>query len=211
MFLESLYDNKNYKLDPKDYRRRPSIVAHSFGSYIVGRALRKYEHLRLDKIILCGSILPVDFDWPLLFRRDQVNYLRNERGLRDFWVKNVSRVIPETGASGSTGFDTFSTLIEEDPFQDFRHSDFFTPKHMEDYWIPFLERKPSTFSILHGSSYDKTENSSQLSTKHTRSTRCASATCPISRNRISPGVLAVSGSLSILIFILFCLSASTMR
>jgi hypothetical protein len=36
----------------------PSIVAHSFGTYILGYALLRFPYIRFDKIILCGSILP---------------------------------------------------------------------------------------------------------------------------------------------------------
>jgi len=37
---------------------RPSVIAHSFGSYVVGESMLKYRELKFDKIILCGSILP---------------------------------------------------------------------------------------------------------------------------------------------------------
>src|SRR3954470_569159 len=40
---------------------RPSIIVHSFGSYVVGECMLKYREVRFDKIILCGSILPKDF------------------------------------------------------------------------------------------------------------------------------------------------------
>ena len=42
----------------------PSIVAHSFGTYILGNALLRHPNLRFDKVLLCGSILPQNFPWP---------------------------------------------------------------------------------------------------------------------------------------------------
>ena len=42
---------------------RPSIIAHSFGTYIVGYALLRYPYLRVNRVLLCGSILPIAFPW----------------------------------------------------------------------------------------------------------------------------------------------------
>jgi pimeloyl-ACP methyl ester carboxylesterase len=39
----------------------PSVVAHDFGTYILGYALLRYRNIKLDRIILCGSILPRSF------------------------------------------------------------------------------------------------------------------------------------------------------
>ena len=44
---------------------RPSIIAHSFGTYLVAALLIKYPELVFDKIILTGSIVDRDFDWPI--------------------------------------------------------------------------------------------------------------------------------------------------
>lgn len=69
---------------------RPSIVAHSFGTYIFGNALMRYPFLRFNKVLLCGSILPADFPWDVLVDRGQVQAVRNEHGARDTW--RISRV-----------------------------------------------------------------------------------------------------------------------
>src|ERR1051325_2864688 len=34
----------------------PSLIAHSFGTYIATEAMRIYPSVRFDRIILCGSI-----------------------------------------------------------------------------------------------------------------------------------------------------------
>jgi pimeloyl-ACP methyl ester carboxylesterase len=78
-----------------DYRSRPSIIAHSFGSYIIGYAMQKYSDIRFDKVILCGSVLPVDFDWSTLFHRDQVNFVRNEYGCQGFLGQHCWHVYPK--------------------------------------------------------------------------------------------------------------------
>lgn len=137
-------------IDEADFRRRPSIIAHSFGSYIVGYAMQKYPDIRFDKIILCGSILPVDFDWSTLFDRDQVNFVRNEYGVRDFWASMVGNFIRDTGASGTEGFQSLSTVVSQERFEYFDHSDYFTKQHIENYWLPTLKRWPSPLQIRHG-------------------------------------------------------------
>lgn len=35
----------------------PSIIAHSFGTYIVATAMERYPEIRFDRIIFCGSIV----------------------------------------------------------------------------------------------------------------------------------------------------------
>jgi hypothetical protein len=73
----------------------PSVVAHSFGTYIVGWSMFKYEELKFNKIILCGSILPTDFPWDALLERGQVRAVRNEFGVSDIWVKWVRFFVPK--------------------------------------------------------------------------------------------------------------------
>jgi len=137
-------------INPNDYRARPSIIAHSFGTYIVGYAMQKYPDIQFDKIILCGSILPVDFDWSLLFHRDQVNAVRNEYGSRDFWTSCVGNFIQNSGASGAKGFQFLSTVVSQERFEYFGHSDYFHQRHIESHWLPVLRRDVSSLQIRHG-------------------------------------------------------------
>src|SRR5260370_35691176 len=64
----------------------PSVIAHSFGTYVVGNALMKYDELRFDRIVLCGSILPSDFDSSSLIDSGRFNAVLNECGLKYVWV-----------------------------------------------------------------------------------------------------------------------------
>jgi pimeloyl-ACP methyl ester carboxylesterase len=140
-----------------DYKRRPSIIAHSFGTYITGYAMLKYEDIRVDKVILCGSILPKDFDWATLIAREQVNFVKNEYGVNDFWAKVVQRFIPRTGDSGYSGFQIVSSTVRQKRFEYFRHSDFFRRGHFETYWLPFLSQRPSPLTILHSGNIEDTK------------------------------------------------------
>lgn len=142
-------------VDLSDPCKRPSIIAHSFGTFLVGYAMLKYEYMRYDKMILCGSILPRDFDWRLLLTRDQVNIVRNEYGLRDVWTKTAPWLVGNTGDSGARGFTFVGAGFEQRDFSLHKHSDFFSRGHMSKYWLPLLEREISNLTIIHGRGLDR--------------------------------------------------------
>src|SRR4029077_16362750 len=115
-FYASVVLERNTGIDVTNYRLRPSIVAHSFGSYIVGYAMQKYPDIRFDKVLLCGAVLPTDFDWSTLFHRDQVNSVRNEFGARDLWASIARHFVRDAGESGSRGFQLLSKVITQQRF-----------------------------------------------------------------------------------------------
>ena len=117
----------------------PSVVAHSFGTYILGYTLLRFDFIRFDNVILCGSILPRDFPWDQLIARGQVQAVRNEYGVRDPWVKRVRCFVRGTGPSGAEGFIRPHERLEQEEF-DYDHGEYFERDHMEDRWVPFLER-----------------------------------------------------------------------
>jgi serine/threonine-protein kinase len=119
---------------------RPSIIAHSFGTYIVGYALLRYPYLRLNRVLLCGSILPAEFPWDVLLERGQVQAVRNEYGSEDIWTELVDWFIPGTGRSGVDGFSTTHPRLEQERFT-FAHSEYFERGHMTNKWLPFLKRR----------------------------------------------------------------------
>ena len=125
---------------------RPSIVAHSFGSYVLGNALLRYPYLRFDKVLLCGSILPRSFPWQLLLERGQVQAVRNEYGRHDVWTQAVAWFVAGTGPSGLVGFSATHARLEQERFE-FEHSEYFERGHMENRWLPFLtaeiEQRPA--------------------------------------------------------------------
>ena len=137
-------------VDLHKYERRPCLAAHSFGTWIVCNAMLKYEDIRFDKIILCGSILKRDFNWARLFAREQVALVRNECGLKDPWPRWAARLVPGTGPSGSAGFDWFESVVEDVFYDEFGHGEFLTRRHIEEHWMPFLRRYPSPLAVLHG-------------------------------------------------------------
>ena len=132
------------------YDRRPSVVAHSLGSWVLGYAMLKHDDLRFDKVVLAGSILPEHFDWELLFGRNQVNQLRNEVGKLDRWPRLAGKLVKGAGAAGANGFDCFAPALENARFDRFAHSDPLLRRHIETHWVPFLNSPPSPLVIVHG-------------------------------------------------------------
>jgi pimeloyl-ACP methyl ester carboxylesterase len=163
-FYGALANEGSLGIDLANYCARPSIVAHSFGTYIVGYAMQKFPDIRFDKVVLCGSILPVDFDWSTLFDRDQVNFVRNEYGVHDYWTSVAGAFVPDAGGSGSEGFRRISSsVVSQERFDYYKHSDFFCRPHIETHWLPILRREPSPFQIRHGRNLQDDEFAAALS------------------------------------------------
>ncbi len=116
----------------------PSIVAHSYGTYIAGEALLKYPEIKFDRMILCGSILPTDFPWDNLAKNGQVNAVLNQYGGQDFWAGLVVWFVDDAGQSGKYGFKCQAACLTQQAHPKFRHSDYFYDLNYMENWMPFL-------------------------------------------------------------------------
>jgi pimeloyl-ACP methyl ester carboxylesterase len=122
---------------------RPSVIVHSFGSLIVAKALEKYHDLRVDKIVLTGSIIPADYNWQAIVARKQCGAVLNLKGCKDIWPKIANRTVWGAGNSGSAGFTSGAPVLEE-TYEKFTHSDTHAPDVFVNKVIPFLaEASPS--------------------------------------------------------------------
>jgi hypothetical protein len=86
---------------------RIDIVAHSFGTYIVGHTLLKLSRkgrVRVGTVILAGSVLKVRFPWDELIDKGVVRRLVNECGTRDNILLLTQLIILLTGMAGRIGF-----------------------------------------------------------------------------------------------------------
>lgn len=134
---DRVMQNRDYDLDSSNPARRPCAVAHSMGSYILGSSLLKFPMMKFDRIVLCGSILPRDYDWELIFMRDQAVQVLNDYGARDFWSGVAGLIVPGAGDSGKCGFDSTSSLLSQRRFDRYRHSDYFLDGHLRS-WGQFI-------------------------------------------------------------------------
>ena len=94
--------------------RPPHVIAHSFGTYLVGRALRDRDGLHLGRLVLFGCVLPPhDLAY---FQAGRVEQVRNEYGPRDWIVRlahHLGRILPFTGLGGAglTGFSADEQVV----------------------------------------------------------------------------------------------------
>jgi GTPase SAR1 family protein/pimeloyl-ACP methyl ester carboxylesterase len=111
-----------------------SVVAHSFGTYAIGKILRENPDIRLHRLILCGAILPSNFHW------DQIQHnveppIINDCGIKDIWPVLAHSTTFGYGPSGRFGFGTPGV---RDRYHDFGHGGFFQEKFVSDFWLPWF-------------------------------------------------------------------------
>src|SRR5271166_4684228 len=80
-----------------------SIIAHSFGTYVVGKILQRHFDLHIHRLILCGSVLPQDFPWEQYQGRFDDKRAINECGKADIWPVLAKSLSWGYGASGTHG------------------------------------------------------------------------------------------------------------
>lgn len=119
----------------------PDVVAHSFGTWLVGHLLSA-ELLRAGRVILLGSILRPDFDWAAPLSDGRVDGVLNLMGGRDRWVPLSQFAIPDSGASGTAGFGCADARINNVACDATTHTSFFAPRELQArfaaVWGPFL-------------------------------------------------------------------------
>jgi hypothetical protein len=114
-----------------------SIIAHSFGTYIIGQILRREFDLKIHRLILCGSVLPQNFPWEQYQGRFHNDKVINECGKADIWPVLAQSASWGYGASGTHGF---GAVLVKDRFHAGGHGQYFEPEFVETYWEPFIRR-----------------------------------------------------------------------
>jgi hypothetical protein len=117
-----------------------SIVAHSFGTYIISQILEEESDIDIHRLILCGSIIPEGFDWARhrnrIGPRDASDWqIVNDCGMKDIWPVFAQSITWGYGASGRFGFGHGRV---RDRFHSLGHSDFFSSDFVRKFWLPFL-------------------------------------------------------------------------
>jgi len=117
-----------------------SIIAHSFGTHLLTRLLRK-PHIRFHRVILCGSVVGQSFEWEhvkdKIGERDQPtrNYLLNDCGNSDPW--------PPLGEAAGWGYGAIGTngagsSYVRDRCHEGGHSLFFNLELIKRHWVPYI-------------------------------------------------------------------------
>lgn len=111
-----------------------SVIAHSFGTYAVMKALQEREII-LHRLILCGSIIPEHFrraDYRSQLGPDDV---LNDCGTHDIWPPLAKSITWGYGASGTFGLGTHGV---RDRFNKLGHGGFFNKDFVTEYWAPYI-------------------------------------------------------------------------
>lgn len=116
---------------------RVSIIAHSHGTFLVGRLLDEFMCPALYRVILCGSVLPRNYDWDNVRVRFSApdKFCLNECGASDPWPLQAEAARKRYGASGRHGFEN-SVLVTNQWYLG-GHDLFFRRQHMVN-WLPFI-------------------------------------------------------------------------
>lgn len=115
--------------------RHVSVIAHSFGTYVLAKILETESGLRWHRIIFCGSVVREDFPFERFL--DQFDGpLLNDIGTGDAW--------PVLAESATWGYSSASSTAYNRPHTaarwhiGYRHSDFLNSEFCRNYWVPFL-------------------------------------------------------------------------
>ena len=115
---------------------RISIIAHSFGTFLVARLLEKHPTVKLHRVLFCGSVCKEAFDWQgVLPHIKGVPAVFNECGTTDPWPAMAKALNGRYGAAGRHGFgggDPTSSYFEGG------HSVFLEESHMRNVWRSFV-------------------------------------------------------------------------
>ena len=113
---------------------RISVVAHSFGTYALIRALEEPD-IHLHRVILCGCIVRETFRRARYSAQLGKDPLLNDCGTHDVWPVLAKSITWGYGATGTFGFGTVGV---HDRFNKFGHGDYFDSGFIEKYWVPFI-------------------------------------------------------------------------
>lgn len=132
----------------RQYTGPISVIAHSFGTYIIGRYLMEAKDImeKFDAVILCGSILNKNYDWLPLLDEAVVGRVLNTISTKDEWVKflpdgGVPMLArdPLFGDAGCIGFSAQHPRFQQIRSGLLRHNNVFKEDVVIGEWLPFLE------------------------------------------------------------------------
>jgi pimeloyl-ACP methyl ester carboxylesterase len=131
--LKKIRDIK-WDFEKRGQKIRLSVIAHSFGTYTILSILNRENDIDLHNLILCGSVVPSDFDFGEISRKVH-NHCINDAGSKDIWPIFARLSSFVYGQSGTFGFQSG---LCTDRFHNFTHSDFFNAQFIKDFWYPIF-------------------------------------------------------------------------
>lgn len=113
-----------------------SIIAHSFGTYVVSHILQENFDLKFRRIIFCGSVVRYGFPFEQFYQRFDPPIL-NDVGTRDIWPAMAESMTWGYGSAGTYGFRR--PLVKDRWHNGAGHGFFLKPGFCAKFWVPFLD------------------------------------------------------------------------
>ena len=145
-----------YEISTKYELENASIVAHSFGTYIIAKYLLDHASddslpIKIDSIILAGSIVSEDYNWKK--HAAKIGCILNISSPNDKWVKKMHKpfkylmrerdgIFGRIGYTGIKNTDNDYIFNKEMPILD--HCNVFKDEVLERHYITFLNSKFGT-------------------------------------------------------------------
>lgn len=113
-----------------------SVIAHSFGTFVVSQLIKQNFDVKFARVIFCGSVVAYDFEFENVQGRFLAPIL-NEVGTRDVWPAIAESVTFGYGSAGTYGFRR--PLVRDRWHNGARHGYFLHREFCSKFWIPFLK------------------------------------------------------------------------
>lgn len=112
-----------------------SIIAHSFGTHIITSILRTDPFFKINRMILCGSVIHRRFPWSRVAHQVADKKVLNECGTRDVWPALATTVTYGYGPTGTFGFGDPKV---RDRFHRTTHGGYFDAEFVRAFWVPYI-------------------------------------------------------------------------
>lgn len=120
---------------------RISVIAHSFGTYVLAEFLKNNPHVRIYRVVLCGSVISQEFPWSRVQLQfgDSTNTAKEEFVINDCGNADKWPTMARSIGYGDIGTNGAGTTLVTDRFHDGSHGLFFDEQFIRTYWKPFIE------------------------------------------------------------------------
>jgi hypothetical protein len=112
-----------------------SVIAHSFGTYVVAHLMQENFDIAFHRVIFCGSVVRYGFSFEQFQNRFRQPII-NEVGTRDIWPAMAESVTMGYGSAGTYGFRR--PLTRDRWHNGARHGYFLNDKFCKKFWVPLL-------------------------------------------------------------------------
>ena len=113
-----------------------SVVAHSFGTFVIAHLIQENFDIKFHRVIFCGSVVRYGFPFEQ-FQNRFAQPIVNEVGTRDIWPAMAESITFGYGSAGTYGFRR--PLVRDRWHNEAHHGYFLDPLFCKKYWIPFLK------------------------------------------------------------------------